>query len=555
MSDNGPTNQGTNVDGDGKDAAGIPGSTVVMSVPQLGNGFMDPVVAELRRLVDTLQVIGDAALGRVPSAHDGTGTQLSPPEDAPTAEVVIPHVHDFRETKLAPAATPPPAAPHAALLAPPEPRHPTATARQIIATILVAAALVAAAVVTIHHFSRPSDEADGVAEPSRSVDLNFVNTGSVTEVDVKPGDHVRAGQVLARQDPRVAQLAVDADNATLAADRAKLVLAQTAPPLLQQQLDLSVTLAQQQVATTLARVNDTMNVTTVAADTAQQRLTAATAAQAQAQARFNADCGSSPPPAGVAASLCSHLQDQLSRDANEVSLDTLSLQSAQDVLLRVRDIAQQSASLGQTQVALSKAKQALEADPASAAAQISSAQANIAADSARQAQDQQTLDNLTLLAPVAGVVSDVEAGPGDLVSSDGVHNFTGPPGMGRSQQRFNLFPAAPASGTQAGTNFAPAVHVYTDTGWRVVAEVNENDVVKLRTGQSVRVQVPALGGVWATGTVESVIGTPVTVNGVPVNAGVPARYDIWVRIDSPPRGLLPGMRARVRLHQRQQVRS
>jgi multidrug efflux pump subunit AcrA (membrane-fusion protein) len=127
--------------------------------------------------------------------------------------------------------------------------------------------------------------------------------------------------------------------------------------------------------------------------------------------------------------------------------------------------------------------------------------------------------------------------------------------MGRSLQRFNLFPAAPVSGTQAGTNFAPAVHIYTDTGWRVVAEVNENDVVKLRTGQSVRVQVPALGGVWATGTVESVIGTPVTVNGVPVNAGQPARYDIWVRIGSPPRGLLPGMRARVRLHQRQQVRS
>src|SRR5262249_12746328 len=47
--------------------------------------------------------------------------------------------------------------------------------------------------------------ATGHLEPATSTDVSFGTGGTITEVDVKEGDHVDAGQVLAKVDPSEAQ--------------------------------------------------------------------------------------------------------------------------------------------------------------------------------------------------------------------------------------------------------------------------------------------------------------------------------------------------------------
>src|SRR5205807_3886011 len=68
--------------------------------------------------------------------------------------------------------------------------------------------------------------ATGTVQPATSLDLNFVNGGTLTAVKVKPGDKVSAGQVLATIDPSAAQVALQTAKANLAAAQQKLTQAQ-----------------------------------------------------------------------------------------------------------------------------------------------------------------------------------------------------------------------------------------------------------------------------------------------------------------------------------------
>jgi multidrug efflux pump subunit AcrA (membrane-fusion protein) len=75
--------------------------------------------------------------------------------------------------------------------------------------------------------------AAGTVESSQTRGLSFATAGTVTELDVRPGDLVTAGQTLARIDPTDAQAAVDSaaarvNDAQQAADKA--VAAAALPP-------------------------------------------------------------------------------------------------------------------------------------------------------------------------------------------------------------------------------------------------------------------------------------------------------------------------------------
>ncbi|HZQ77504.1 MAG TPA: biotin/lipoyl-binding protein, partial [Acidimicrobiia bacterium] len=64
--------------------------------------------------------------------------------------------------------------------------------------------------------------ASGTVQPATSLDLNFVNGGVLTAVNVKAGDKVAIGQVLATIDPAKANVALETAKANLAAAQQKL---------------------------------------------------------------------------------------------------------------------------------------------------------------------------------------------------------------------------------------------------------------------------------------------------------------------------------------------
>ena len=69
--------------------------------------------------------------------------------------------------------------------------------------------------------------ASGTVAPATSMDLNFLTSGVVSEVDVKVGDKVTAGQVVGRLDPTDADAKVASAQAALVTAQDNLAAAQT----------------------------------------------------------------------------------------------------------------------------------------------------------------------------------------------------------------------------------------------------------------------------------------------------------------------------------------
>ncbi len=85
--------------------------------------------------------------------------------------------------------------------------------------------LVAASLSTVSQ----TVSASGTVQPATSLDLNFENGGVLVAVNVKPGDKVAAGQVLAGIDPAKARVAVETAQANQAAAQQKLDQAKNPP--------------------------------------------------------------------------------------------------------------------------------------------------------------------------------------------------------------------------------------------------------------------------------------------------------------------------------------
>ncbi|HEY3239321.1 MAG TPA: biotin/lipoyl-binding protein, partial [Acidimicrobiia bacterium] len=71
--------------------------------------------------------------------------------------------------------------------------------------------------------------ASGTVQPATSLDLNFTNGGVLTAVNVKAGDRVKEGQVLATIDPAKAKVGLETAQANLAAAQQKLDQAKNPP--------------------------------------------------------------------------------------------------------------------------------------------------------------------------------------------------------------------------------------------------------------------------------------------------------------------------------------
>ena len=87
--------------------------------------------------------------------------------------------------------------------------------------------------------------ASGTVQPATSLDLNFVNGGVLTAVNVKAGDKVTAGQVLATIDPAKARVALESAKAAQAAAQQKLDQARN-PLTASQQAQAAASLSQAQ---------------------------------------------------------------------------------------------------------------------------------------------------------------------------------------------------------------------------------------------------------------------------------------------------------------------
>ena len=298
--------------------------------------------------------------------------------------------------------------------------------------------------------------------PAGRMNVSFKQTGVLTEVDVKVGDKVTTGQVLARIDSTAQQAALASAQASLASAQANLQTTQSPLTAAQvAQLSHQVNNSEQSYNDTVASVNATnqADAATVASD----------------QAKVNADC-----PNGAQ---CSQEQAQLASDKTKQNMDAVSGQS------RINSASQQVTSSRDNYAVQTQVK---PNSLASGQAQVASAQAQVQAA-------QVALNQTTLTAPTSGVVISINGVPGETA------------GGGTAQSPGSLAPL-PSSGGSGG---ASGFMVIDDTSSFVaVMPFAETDAARLATNQTTVFTFDAIPSLTISGHVLTISPTATVVSNV-----------------------------------------
>ena len=308
----------------------------------------------------------------------------------------------------------------------------------------------------------------GSLVPSAQYNLGFRTAGQLTEVDVRVGQTVKAGQVLARIDPSAAQASLAQAQASLQSAQAGLQSANaplTAAQRLQLQHQLSA--AQQNYNDTVASVNQTnqADATAVAND----------------QAKVSADC-----PAGAQ---CSADKAQLASDQQRQKTDQVSGNS------RIHQAQQQINSASDNLAIQSQVKSQA----------VSSAQAQVASAQAQVSSAQQAVSQTTLTAPANGVVISINGVPGEYVGTGG----------GTTAEAPGSLAPAPSTSSASGSGGSSAFMVIQDTSSFVsVVPFAETDAAKLQAQQPASVTFDAIPNLTISATVLQVAPGATVVSNV-----------------------------------------
>ncbi len=307
----------------------------------------------------------------------------------------------------------------------------------------------------------------GSLVPSGRMNVNFKLAGTLTEVDVKVGDKVAAGAVLARLDSTSQQAALAQAQASLASAQASLQATQSPVTAAQiAQLEHQLSAAQQNYNDTVASVN------------AQNQADAAVVANDQA--KVNADCPNGPQ--------CSQDRVQLSNDQNKQNMDAISGQS------RINSAAQQITSARDNFTVQTQVK---PNSVAAAQAQVSSAQAQVQAA-------QLALNETTLTAPTSGVIVSINGVPGEFVAGGGSGATAQAPGSLAPQP-------TSSSGSAASSGF---MVIDDNNSYIVVMPFAETDAARLAANQTTALTFDAIPGLSISGHVLSISPSATVVSNV-----------------------------------------
>jgi len=393
----------------------------------------------------------------------------------------------------------------------------------------------------------------GNIEPQAQSNVNFKVAGVLTEIDAHVGDHVSAGQMLAKIDSSAEQNALDQANANLSTAQANLQLTET--PLTQNQINQlqdSVNTAQQSYNDTVTQVNltNTQDTSQVTADqsqltidqqsltfnatyqTALQKLTTDKATLQTAITTFNTD-GCQSQAYATYSTACLTDFNAVSTNQTAVNADqlTVSTQAATvnadqsklnvDTAKQTSDKTAGQRSINQAAASLTGAQDQLKTQTESKPNQIASAKAQVLNAQAAVQTAQQNLNATTLVAPMDGEVNSISGVVGETVA----------PGGGTT-------PEAPGSQAPLPTSTASNAFMVIGniSGMEVVIPFAESDASRLAYNQPAQVTFDAVPNLTITGHVIAV------ASAATVNSGV-VNYYATIVLNQTDKALKQGMTA------------
>ena len=379
--------------------------------------------------------------------------------------------------------------------------------------------------------------------------LGFPKGGKITAVNVKVGDHVEAGQVLATVDDFDLRQTLAQQQGQLKSQQAVLDRLTNSPVVAGSEDSLAQ--AKDILDATRKQNSQVQDANESAIDSADRQLDVDKKAKDQAEDKLDHDrkaCGggsssvrsddddddrsSSPSTAapgagpGSSASLLTSTDPSCSAiSADEMAVTTakqkvVASKAALDSAVQKRDVDKANGDL-----AVENAQQAVVTAQNNANSATSDRPFNIAqqqgiVDNAKAAvaQAQQDVDNATLRAPVAGTVSAVNGAVGEYLGPSNGTSALAPgsgaaiPGVDGTSGMTPAVPGAPAGPNRpGGTQFLVLDNI---DEFQVVAPFSESDAATIVPNQKVNVTVDAAPDLTLTGTVLSVAPTGTSISGV-----------------------------------------
>ena len=369
--------------------------------------------------------------------------------------------------------------------------------------------------------------------PMTQSNVSFKESGILTEVDVHVGDHVTAGQVLAKIDPTVEQQALAAAEANLQVAQANLTAAETPLTSAQvSQLQNAYQQAAQAYNDTVAQVNltNSTDASQVAADQNQlnadkealtfnasyqaalQALSTAEAALATDKAKFNADgCANQTYPySGTCATDFTTVSgDQATVSTDQTTINTMPAvtQLNTDQSKLNTDSAKQQVdkvsgqhSINAASAQVTSARDNLTTQTQSKPNQVLQAQAQLASANTTVQAAQQNLNATTLVAPIDGNVNAINGVVGESVG----------PGQGTTAQAPGTTAPLP-SAAAASTSF---MVIGNDSAMEVIVPFAESDAARVAFDQNVQVTFDAVPNLTISGKVVAVASSATVTSGV-----------------------------------------
>ena len=381
--------------------------------------------------------------------------------------------------------------------------------------------------------------ATGNVAPASALAVNFQASGTVTEIDVKVGDQVKAGQVLAKIDDSPTQAALNSAQAALNSAQANLAnVEQPLTPASAAQNAAALATSEQQVQaaqTGLASAQQSAALNAVgyqnSVNQAESQLTRDTNQynNDQATCATATTTGSGSSGGQSCSSILNADQNTLLKDNDAVInaeqqeatgqlKDQQSVQQAENSLISARD------GLASTQAANQAKATATPASVAAAQSQVAQAQAGLQTAQKNEA-------NTTLTAPSDGTVATVGGVVGQTVSGGGTSAASG-------ASTSSSGTGSGASSSSASSSSSAFVTIDDTSALQVVSGFAEVDASKVQVGQPATISLNALPNQPVSGQV-----TKVDVNATVVSNVV--TYNVTVVLTNPPAAVKPGMTASV----------
>jgi multidrug efflux pump subunit AcrA (membrane-fusion protein) len=385
---------------------------------------------------------------------------------------------------------------------------------------------------------RSAVSATGTLVPAQQLNVGFKTAGTLTEVDVKVGDKVTAGQVLAKLDPTQLQLALDQANANLASAQANLQNTSNGTALVQAQHALDQ--ARQNYSNAVNNQNTDQNTlnadtNTLNADQAgywyQQYAPTLTSYQNSLNTdnnQFRTD-GCNPSTTYVSGQTpCYTDQQNVKNDLNSINCIQGGIGSCTPQQQQIAgayktvqadqgrvsaDQAKVNADGSQVQSAQNQVTNALDTynnQAANRPATIAQQQAAVASAQAAVNTAQNNLNGATLTAPSDGVIAAVNGGPGDGVTAQTSSSVALAPGS-TAPLPSSGSSGSGSSGSGAGSAF---ITLLNTTGYQAVVTFAESDAAKVQAGQTGTVTFDALQNVTIPVHVLAVAPASTTVSNV-----------------------------------------